>query len=256
MAGDTEPAQTLTTTFRISNVDVEKALKTKHTAMSNLMKEANRLNHYHLPREEGSIHITPIDGVMLAIMTRLDRYNPCNVISLSLAEKEGRRQALEYIRFLVEYIPGYENAKLLSLSSQIGIRETRRIYGEYRLTKDDVMNVRKFDDAIGLGASPIEDHHGGKDTKWEFVTEGDAYQIPYRTLVPKIIDGLLVAGRCFSATHLAHASCRSIGQTMTMGQAVGVAASISIDENVEVRDISIARLKGKLIAMGTKLELE
>lgn len=118
------------------------------------------------------------------------------------------------------------------------------------------MNVRKFDDAIGLGASPIEDHHGGKDTKWEFVTEGDAYQIPYRTLVPKIIDGLLVAGRCFSATHLAHASCRSIGQTMTMGQAVGVAASISIDENVEVRDISIARLKGKLIAMGTKLELE
>jgi len=85
---------------------------------------------------------------------------------LSDSEIEGRRQALEYIRFLRDYIPGYRNAGLAALASQIGIREARRIIGDYVLTREDVLTARQFDDQIGLCGAPIEDHGAGNGTKW------------------------------------------------------------------------------------------
>ncbi len=85
---------------------------------------------------------------------------------------------------------------------QIGVRETRRVHGLYRLTKDDVLSARQFDDQIGLCGAPIEDHHEGADTKWLYLPEGECVGIPYRTLVPAKTDNVLVAGRCFSATHV------------------------------------------------------
>lgn len=252
-AGDLSPAQTLTTTFRLANVDYEKASKVSRKELVEKMKQANRSGKYHLPREEGSIHITPIPGVMLAIMTRLDGYDPCDPVSLSKAEIEGRRQVREYVRFLVNEVPGYEEARLISLSTQIGIRETRRIYGEYRLTKEDVMAVRKFDDTIAQCGAPIEDHHAGPETYWEFLPEGAAYDIPYRTLVPQKVEGLLVAGRCFSSTHEAHASCRSMAQCMAMGQAAGIAAAISLDQKVLPRYVDIERVQKQLLDIGAVL---
>src|SRR5690606_33445817 len=105
---------------------------------------------YDLPRKEGSIHVTPIGGVMFAIMTRVDGWDPTRPEELTEAECEGRRQALEYERFLRENIPGYARARIAAFSVQIGVRETRRVYGEYRLTKDDVLQARKFHDVVGL----------------------------------------------------------------------------------------------------------
>jgi hypothetical protein len=246
-AGDISPAQTLTTTFRLANVDIPTATQYKRKDLVLAMREANQSGDYHLPREEGSIHITPLKGVMLAIMTRLDGYDPCDPVSLTEAEIEGRRQVRQYVRFLQDKIPGYESAQLINLSTQIGIRETRRIYGEYRLNKEDVVQVRKFNDTIGQCGAPIEDHHSGKNTHWEFLEEGRAYDIPFRSLVPQQVEGLLVAGRCFSATHEAHASCRSMAQCMAMGQAAGVAASVSLDRKTPVRDVPVDQLQGKLV---------
>ena len=131
---------------------------------------------------------------------------------LSRAEIEGRRQALEYARFLVDCVSGYEKAALAALSTQIGLRETRRVYGDYRLTRDDVLSARQFEDQIGLCGAPIEDHHDGSDTRWEYLPQGQAVGIPYRCLIVRDARNVLVAGRCFSATHDAHASVRSMAQ--------------------------------------------
>ena len=135
-AGDIDPAQTLTTTFKVANVDVAAARKLPRADFLARMGEAADSGKYDLPRREGSVHITPIEGVMATIMTRLEAADPTNPRDLTLAEIEGRRQALEYERFLRDYIPGYEAARLVTFSTQIGVRETRRVYGEYRLTRE------------------------------------------------------------------------------------------------------------------------
>ena len=114
------------------------------------------------------------------------------------------------------------------------------------------MEARKFDDAIGACGAPIEDHHPGSDTTWHYLPDGLTYDIPYRTLVPKEVVGLLVAGRCFSATHDAHASCRSMAQTMTMGQAAGAAAALAVEGDVRPADVNVSKLQERLLEMGAK----
>ncbi|HZD22253.1 MAG TPA: FAD-dependent oxidoreductase [Acidimicrobiia bacterium] len=118
---------------------------------------------------------------------------------MTSAEMAGRRQTLEYARFLVDRVPGYENASLIDLSSQIGTRETRRVQGDYRVTREDVLSARQFDDQIGLCGTPIEDHLPGKGTVWEYVPEGEAVGIPFSALIPRDGVNTLVAGRCLSA---------------------------------------------------------
>lgn len=252
-AGDLEPAQTLTTTFRLANVDTDRASRVPRAQLHALMRDANASGAYRLPREEGSIHRTPVPGVWLAIMTRLDGYDPTDPESLTAAEIAGRRQAREYIRFLIDQVPGYADARLIALSTQIGIRETRRIHGDYRLTVEDVLAAQKFPDTVGQCGAPVEDHHGGKDTKWVYIPESGVYDIPFRTLIPRDLDNVLVAGRCFSATHEAHASCRSIAQCMAMGQAAGTAAALAAVGGIAPRELPLARLQERLVADGAIL---
>jgi hypothetical protein len=191
---------------------------------------------------------------MATNMTRVVNIDPTNIEQLSWAEIEGRRQALEYFRFLKERIPGYENAHLAGLSVQIGVRESRRIYGQYRLTREDVLAARKFDDAIAQCGAPIEEHHSGADTRWEYLPEGETYHIPYRCLLPLHCDGLLVAGRCLSADHDAHASVRSMGQCMAMGQAAGIAAAWAIHHHTTPSEVSIPSLQNRLRQIGAILD--
>jgi hypothetical protein len=216
------------------------------------MEEAAASGAYCLPRREGSGHITTHAGVIHTIMTRIADVDPTDPVSLTAAEVEGRSQALEYARFLRDRVPGYENAVLSWLAHPIGVRETRRVYGRYRLTRDDCLQARKFDDAIGACGAPIEDHHAGTDVAWAYLPDGMTYDIPYRTLVPEKVNGLLVAGRCFSATHDAHASCRSMAQTMTMGQAAGVAAAQCVQRDLQPHEVEIGRLQSSLLAMGAR----
>lgn len=251
-AGEIDPAQTLTTTFRMANVDVTRAQAFGKKALVQAMTAAAESGRYVLPRREGSGHITTQAGVIHTIMTRIADVDGTDPVALSAAEVEGRKQALEYARFLRDCVPGYEQAVLSWLCDPIGVRETRRVYGQYRLTRADCLEARKFPDAIGACGAPIEDHHAGSDTAWAYLPDGMTYDIPYRTLTPQTKTGLLVAGRCFSATHDAHASCRSMAQTMTMGQAAGTAAALAVQQDTLPHELEMGRLQTTLLAMGAK----
>ncbi|RPJ51899.1 MAG: FAD-dependent oxidoreductase [Chloroflexi bacterium] len=249
----TGPVQSLTTTFRLLNVDVDRARAVKKDQLHALMQEAIQSGGYQLPRKEGSVHITPLPGVMATNMTRVVEIDPTDVEQLSRAETEGRRQAAEYFRFLRDRVPGYERAALANLSTQIGVRESRRILGRYRLTRADVLSAQKFPDAVAQCGAPIEEHHAGADTRWEYLPEGETYQIPYRCLLPHQPAGLLVAGRCLSADHDAHASVRSMGQCMAMGQAAGLAASLCVSNGLMPAELPVERLQEQLRKIGALL---
>jgi hypothetical protein len=264
-AGELDPAQTLTTTFRMANVDRERRRAVARDEVHALMAAAAD-DGYDLPRREGSDHITPIDGVAATIMTRVESTerrtdgslaNATDPELLTRAEIAGRRQALEYARFLVDRVPGYEHASLVALGTQIGVRETRRVYGDARLTRDDVLAARQFEDQIGLCGAPIEDHRAGPDTRWAYLPPGAAVGIPYGSLIARDAVNVLVAGRCFSATHDAHASVRSMAQCMAMGQAAGTAAAMASSRapSGAVRAVDVAGLRRRLAADGAILEL-
>lgn len=247
-AGALGIAQSLTTTFKVINVDVPRATAFPKKELWARMALAS---DYELPRKEGSAHITPLTGVMVTNMTRVAGVDATDPDALSRAEMEGRRQALEYMRFLRDQIPGYERAELGGLAVGIGVRETRRIHGEVWITKDDVLGARKFEDSIALCGAPIEDHHAGGDTTWQYLPDGETVSIPLRALQPLGLENVIVAGRCLSASHEAHASIRSIGQCMAMGQAAGLVAALA--PGGDVRAVNVPELQARLLEWGALL---
>jgi len=263
-AGITAPAQTLTTTFRMVNVDNARRATVKKAQVNELMAAAAETGAYELPRREGSDHITPIDGVTATIMTRLPstRENGGRLINatdpgfLSQSEMAGRQQALDYVRFLIDRVPGYENARMIEFGSAIGVRETRRVIGDYWLTGEDVLAARQFDDQIGLCGAPIEDHAASHDTKWEYLPDGSAVGIPFASLIVRDAQNVLVAGRCFSAEHRAHAAVRSIAQCMVMGQAAGTGAALAVSGKGGTRDVAAAALAERLRDTGAVISLD
>lgn len=264
LAGEIDPAQTLTTTFRMINVDNDRRATITKDELHGLMAEAAATGDYDLPRREGSDHITPVDGMTATVMTRLDQVRIVDGVTMNAtdprilteAEISGRRQAVEYARFLVDFVPGYERASIGALSSQIGMRETRRVYGDYRVTRDDVLSARQFDDQIALCGAPIEDHHGGSGTgtTWEYLPDGEAVGIPLSSLIVRDSTNTLVAGRCFSATHDAQASIRSMAQCMAMGQAAGVTAALSVTSR-DVRATRFGDVRQALVSGGAVLSM-
>jgi hypothetical protein len=264
LAGEQEPAQMLTTTFKVANVDTSLRKTISKQEFHHRMAAAAESGCFKLPRREGSDHPTPVKGMMATNMTRVQSFqssngqfrNATDPDLLTHAEIEGRRQALEYLRFLKSEIPGYAEAELIAFGTQIGIRETRRVYGEYRLTREDVLSARQFDDQVGLCGAPIEDHHSGSDTEWKYLPDGQCVGIPFRTLIPQKVENLLVAGRCFSATHDAHASVRSMAQCMAMGQAAGIAAAICWSSHRSPRDLDSHFLERSLLKAGAILRAQ
>ena len=257
-AGDLDPAQTLTTTFRMSNVHWSEfeASGGKKMLMERMSDAVDA--GFPLPRKAGSAHLLPMQGVISTVAVRVADADALDFRDLSRAEIEGRRQAFIYEQFFRERVTGFENSDIVSLSVGIGVRETRRVYGEYRLTRDDCFAVRRFDDRVLLCGAPIEDHRAGKnceeETVWGYIPGGDAYDVPYRTLVPRGSNTVWVVGRCFSATHDAHASCRSMGQTMSMGQAAGLAAVLSLETDASAREVDVSDLQNRLRELGAVLE--
>ena len=263
-AGEISPAQTLTTTFKMVNVDLVERKKIKKEQLHELMQDAAD-NGYELPRREGSDHITPVANTTATVMTRLDsvRKNSKGEIEsvlddpffLTDSEIAGRRQASEYARFLVDKVPGYKDSSLYGFSTLIGVRETRRVYGDYRVTKSDVLEAKQFDDQVALCGAPIEDHHSGDGTNWIYLPDGSAVGIPLRSLIVKDSVNTMVIGRCFSASHDAHASIRSMAQCMAMGVAAGVAGSIALANKKEIREVTFSDIRTKIIETGAILEV-
>lgn len=179
---------------------------------------------------------------------RVSEKNGADAYELSQAEIEGRRQLKKIFRFLQAHVPGMERAHITSIQNGIGIRETRRIEGEYILDSQDILSGRKFDDCIAKNAYCI-DIHDPKGKGWgvSFIQSDDqCYDIPYRCIVPKQVDHLLVAGRCISTTAEALASTRIMPSCMALGEAAGVAAAICADQKRTPRDIAPSRIQEQL----------
>lgn len=259
VAGELSPAQSMTTTFRMSNVDLEKFERAGgKKMMSEKMKTAYETGSYALPRKEGSAHEMCQKGCISTVAVKVSDLNALNVEELTRAEIEGRRQAFIFEEFFRNEVSGYEASKIIGLSHQIGVRETRRVYGEYRLNKEDCLSGNIPPDSIFLCGAPIEDHrkakNGESETFWEYIPGNGVYGVPYGTIVPEGSELVWMAGRCFSATHDAHASCRSMAQTMSMGQAAGLAATLSLDKDMAAHALDITALQSKLQQTGTLLE--
>jgi glycine/D-amino acid oxidase-like deaminating enzyme len=253
-ARSTPNLQSMSTIFRVANVDVDRAASLPKTELWALMRKAAEGGGYRLPRLEGSWHRTPYTGVVTVHMTRIPNVDATDPQQLTRAELEGRRQVQEYHRFLRNLVPGFEHSVLVATSSAIGVRESRRVMGDYRLTRDDVLGARRFADEIALCGAPIEDHVPGTDTRWTYVPHSGVYGIPYRCLLPVGIEAMLVAGRCFSATHEAHASARSMATCMAMGQAAGTAAALAVASGTTPRDLDARFLREGLTGDGALLD--
>ena len=173
---------------------------------------------------------------------------------LSYGEVEGRRQCWDVFQFIKENTPGFEQSYIVEIAPQIGIRETRRIHGEYTLTDQDILGCRDFPDTIGIQGWPVEAHIKG-DVKFVFTPPSARgfNEIPYRIIVPQKIDNLLVAGRCASMSHEGQSSARVSGPCFIMGQAAGTAADLALGMGVAPRAIDVAQLQQRLRAAGANL---
>lgn len=246
--------------FRVGDVDAARAGEAWRTIPS-LMDEAERSGEFRFPRRgaivrpqrhasEWRVNVTQLaneDG------SAVDGTDP---IALSRAEIEGRRQALEYLRFLRARVPGFGRAYVLDIAPQVGIRETRRLVGRHVLTREEVLGCADFDDSIGVNGWPVENHVAG-DVKWEWFAEGSRgySQLPFRMLVPR--EGpanLLVAGRCASMTHEGQSAARVSGGCFVMGQAAGTAAALALARDLAPRDLPYPGLRAALERGGAFLQ--
>jgi hypothetical protein len=202
---------------------------------------------------ERTIIITGLKkGEVWINMTRVTGTDGTNAKSLTNGEIEGRHQIDDIVTYLINYVPGFDNSYFTKTAPFIGIRETRRIVGQYMMTQEDVLGCRHFDDAIAVASYPI-DIHRPSDEGCTLIWCGDCYDIPYRSLVPQKVSNLLVAGRSISATHEAMGAIRVMATCMAMGEAAGRAAKISVRGNRSPGDIDIEELRRQQLEHGVYL---
>ena len=191
-------------------------------------------------------------GEVWVNMTRVKGTDGTDPRSLTAGEIEARRQIENIQRYLISYVPGFEKAYFTKSAPFLGIRETRRIVGQYVLNRDDILSCRRFDDAIAVASYPIDLHRpSDQDCTLEWC--GDCYDIPYRSLLPLRVETLLVAGRCISTTHEAMAAIRVMSTCMAMGEAAGRAAKLAVHESLPPSGINVAALRRELVAQGVYL---
>jgi len=244
--------QPMTLNFRMGGVDVERM--PPRDEINRLFEEAKAKGEITIPRENVLYFFTTRKGEIHFNTTRVVRADGTKAEDLTYAEIEGRRQMAELIKFLREKVPGFENAYLLMSGVQIGVRETRRIIGEYALTEEDIVKARKFKDVIARGSYPIDIHSPtGEGTIIKRPPTGESYDIPYRCLVPKKIDNLLIAGRCISSTHEAQAAVRIMPIVVAIGQAAGTAAALAVRLAVSPRELDVSLLQKTLKEQGAIL---
>ena len=219
-----------------------------------LVREATAKGELKLPREDILFFATPYEGEVSVNSTRVTRVLGTDVWDLSYAEWTSRRQMRQIEAFLQRYVPGFEDSYVVQSGVNVGVRETRRVIGEYQLNADDVLNARKFDDAIARGAYPVDIHNPkGAGTVLKRLPPGEAYDIPMRCLLPQNTDRLIVAGRCISGTHEAHSSYRVMPIVMATGHAAGVCAALAAKRSTSPRDVPVRDVQQELVRQGASL---
>jgi hypothetical protein len=255
--GDEEgKLQSMTTIFRMINVDADKFRELDRQELAEKLLKARQDGTFRIHRVDPVISPAVPAGIINANMTGIPDLNGTDARQLTEAEIEGRRQVFEYMEFMQRSVPGFETARISSIAPQVGVRETRRIRGQHVLNESEVLKGKKFDDAIALGAWPVEKHdpETGK-IEWKFLeSDDDYYTIPVGCLIPQGLDNLLVAGRCISTTHIAQASTRVIGQALAMGEAAGILAAKAAGSKIGTAEVSTARIQEELRQSGAILE--
>jgi 2-polyprenyl-6-methoxyphenol hydroxylase-like FAD-dependent oxidoreductase len=218
------------------------------------VREAQERGELHLDRDHVLFFNTHRPDEAFINMSRVTNLDPLDPWALSRAELAAREQAFEIVAFLRHHIPGCENARIIATGSQIGLRESRRIIGEYVLTGEECLQGCKFADAIARSAYPVDIHQpDGRGNVDLFLPPGETYDIPYRCLVPQQVEGLLVTGRCISTDHMAHGSTRVSPTCMALGQAAGTAAALAVRRSVTPRQVHTDELRALLQAQGASL---
>jgi hypothetical protein len=248
------------TMFRINGIDPQRAGKAWEI-IPRLMQEAQAAGRYRFPRK------TPIvrpqkSGIEWRVnLTQLansqgNAMDGTDALELSEAEMLGRRQIADVAGFLKE-VPGFERSYIVDIAPQVGIRETRRVLGEYLLTESDVLECASFDDTIGVNGWPLELHlKGDVEFRWPKIPESRGFNhLPYRITVPQGFDNLWIAGRCASMSHEAQSAARVTGACFVMGQAAGTAAHLALAAGSSANAVDTTQLQSLLEAGGAYLGL-
>lgn len=244
--------------FRLCGVDTDKCGSLSREELRSCLETAVS-DGYDIPRTAAAMYVHPLPGIVHLNTTRVadkqgEPFNLIDPFQLTEAEIEGRRQAYLYEEVYRKYVPGFEDARIVELGAQIGIRETRLLKGRARLDRGMIDGCVKPSDMIACNSWPIEVHSKGAQTRWEFMQDGEFYGIPYGCLVPRELDNLWVAGRNISATHEAQASVRVSSPCYALGQAAGIAAAMALGSNISNDMVPVTGLQSKLRGAGAILD--
>ncbi len=247
-------SQPMTTCFRMCGVDLE-AYRQEHGELNRIYNELQKEGKIKNPREN-ILTMTGIgDGILHLNTTRIIKLDPTNVFDLSRAEIEARRQVHEMVDFLRTHSKAFEKATIISIATEIGVRESRKLIGEHVLTVEEMKALTKFEDRIAVGNYDVDIHNPtGSGTTHFFFKHGDYYTIPYRSLLPKEYDNLLVAGRCLSATHEAQSSTRIMPICTCLGEAAGCAIAIAKKTNTNTHTVDIKTVQETLRKNGAVID--
>jgi hypothetical protein len=244
--------QPMTLNFRMAGVD--RSIMPERETLNKLYLGARAQDRIDCPRNDVLHFATMRPDEVHFNTTRIIRADGTNTEDLTKAEIDSRRQVAQLVAWLVSDIPGFEHALLQMTGAQIGIRESRRIVGEYVLTAEDLLSARKFDDCVARGSYPVDIHDpDGGGTVIKRLAPGESYDIPYRSLVPKGIDNLLIAGRPISCTHEAHSAIRVMPIAAAIGEAAGAAAALCVRDKTTPRALDVGELRRVLLAQGANL---
>lgn len=222
--------------------------------LRDLVARAVQAGELQLPREDILMFDTPHDRELSVNSTRVNGVLGIDVWDLTRAEWQARRQLQQLAAFMRKYVPGMAQSYVLQSGVQIGVRESRRIQGLYRLTADDILSARKFPDVIARGTYPMDIHSPvGQGTLLKRIKLGEAYDIPLRCLLPAGVQGLLVAGRCISGSHEAHSSYRVMPVSMATGQAAGVCAAMAAKAGIMPDAVDAQDVQYELVRQGASL---
>ncbi len=245
--------QPMTTCFRMCGVDVE-LFRAERPRLQELYKEAQARGEIKNPREDILTFTGIGEGVLHFNTTRVVKEDPTDPFAVSRAEIVARRQIHEIVEFLKKNSKAFEHATLVSVATEIGVRESRKLLGEYVLTADDLLSLTIFEDAVALGNYDIDIHNpAGTGTNIHYFKEGEYYSIPYRSFLPKELDNLLVAGRCLSATHEAQAAVRVMPICACMGDAVGTAIALAKKTGTNTHTVDVQAVRKLLLENGAEL---
>ncbi len=238
--------QPMTLCFRLSGVSWDKMLS-ERDAMQKLYEQYRSDGKIKNPRENILLFKTLDKNVIHFNSTRVVKLNPTDPFELSRAEVEAREQMAELVGFLKENVSAFADAQIVSSASSIGVRESRMVVGEHILTGDELIATLKFDDAVAAGNYDIDIHNPeGSGTSHYYFQRGTYYTIPYRSLVAKDLDNMLVAGRCISCDHEAQASIRIMPICCATGEAAGVGASVAVSDCCAAKYADISKIQSTL----------